>query len=224
MSMLEKELSFIGGASDYCIDSISFSSAITRFFKSLHNNEQIENIKDTLQKYESDLEIIKEALLDKDFFRNTPIYEEDFLSVFQKAKDEFNEEKRCLLANYLAACRNPDNIDCISKPVYLRIVEQVNYLDVIILNYLSCYHTEKFIIDHVSCNYKKEANPDDIRIHLWGLEPLGLIEKRGAEDLEKMIRRGGNRKLLHPENVYLYKRSGLGNGFYNFIIKGIPNI
>lgn len=129
-----------------------------------------------------------------------------------------------MLANYLAACRNPDNIDCISKPVYLRIVEQVNYLDVIILNYLSCYHTEKSIIDHVSCNYKKEANPDDICIHLWGLEPLGLIEKRGAEDLEKMIRRGGNRKLLHPENVYLYKRSGLGNGFYNFIIKGIPNI
>lgn len=221
--MEEKKLSFRSESLDYSINPISFSSAITRFVKSLHNNEQIENIKDTLQKYESDLEIIKDALLDKDFFRKTPLYEEDFLSVFQKAKDEFNEEKRCLLANYLAACRNPGNMDCKSKPVYLRIVEQISYLDVIILNCLSCYRTEKSIIDYVSCKNKKEANPDDIRIHLWGLEPLGLIEKKGAKDLEKMIRRIGNRKLLHPEDVYLYKRSGLGNEFHDFIIKGIPN-
>lgn len=210
--------------SDYCVNAETLFPTISRFVKGLQYKEQIENINDTLRKCADSLDIIKEALLDKDFFRKTPIYEEDLLSVLQKAKDEFLEEKRNIYANYLAACRCPENIYCNSKPKYLRIVEQIDYLDVCILNCLNCFRSEKSIIEWVRKYFIKEVHPDDIVVHLGSIESLGIIEKIGGEEYEKMFcKRGGNRKLMRPETVLFYKRNRFGEGFYNFIIKGIPN-
>lgn len=210
--------------SDYCVNADTVLSSLSRFVKELQNKKQLENILDTLQKHANDLDIIKEALLDKNFFLRTPIYEEDLLSVLQKAKDEVIEEKRSLYANYLAACRCPENINCNSKSKYLRIVEQIDYLDVCILNYLNCFRSERSIIEWVSNNFVKEISSEDILVHLGSIEPLGLVEKIGGEEYERSLsKRGGNRKLMHPEVVHFYKRNRFGDGFYNFLIKGIPN-
>jgi hypothetical protein len=210
--------------SNYCVNADSVFSVILRMVKGLQNKEQIENINETLRKYTNSLDFIKDALLDKDFFRKTPVYEEDLLSVLQKAKDEVVEEKRGLYANYLAACRCPDNIECNSKQKYLRIVEHIDYMDVCILNFLNYYRSEKSIIEWVNNNFIKKISPDDILVHLGSIEPLGLIDKIGGEEYEKSFcRRGGNRKLRHPEAVHFYKRNRFGDGFYNFILKGIPN-
>lgn len=218
------EFAVINDMSNHCVNPVPISSAILRFLKGVQNSVQIENIKDTLRRHESDLDIIKETLLDKNFFLKTPVYEEDLLSVLQKVKDETNEEKRKLFANYLTACRHFDNIDCNSKAIYLRIVEQIDDLGVSILDVLSNYRTENHIIECIHNTFCQKISPDDIRVHLWSLESIGLIEKKGAEELEKISKRGGNIKSRHPENILFYKRTGLGAGFHNFIIKGIPRI
>lgn len=209
---------------EYCVNADTVFSTITRFVKGLQHKEELEHINDTLRKCINSLDIIKEALLDKDFFRKTPIFEDDILSVLQKAKDEVIEEKRRLYANYLAACRCPENIDCNSKPKYLRIVEQIDYLDVCIINYLNQFRSEKSIIEWVRNSFAKVVGADDILIHLDSIEPLGLIEKIGGEEFEKKYCKiGGNRKIMHPEAVHFYKRNRFGEGFNNFIIRGIPN-
>ena len=209
---------------EYCVNGETVFSTISRLVQGLRHKEELENINDTLRKCINSLDIIKEALIDKDFFRKTPVYEEDLLSVLQKAKDEVIEEKRRLYANFLAACRCPENIDCNSKPKYLRIVEQIDYLDVCILNYLNRFRSENSIVEWVRNSYIKEIGADDILIHLESIEPLGLIEKIGGEEYEKnFCKRGGNRRLRHPEDVHFYKRNRFGEGFYNFLIKGIPN-
>lgn len=217
-------LTSTGNICEYCINADTVFSTLSRFVIGLQHKEELENINDTLRKCINSLDIIKEALLDKDFFRKTPIYEEDLLSVLQKAKDEVIEEKRRLYANYLAACRCPENIDCNNKQKYLCIVEQIDYLDVCILNYLNRFRSEKSIIEWVRNSYVQEVGADDILIHLESIEPLGLIEKIGGEEFEKnLCKRGGNRKLLHPEAVHFYKRNRFGEGFNNFLIRGIPN-
>ena len=70
---------------------------------------------------------------------------------------------------------------------------------------------------------KAFTDNEDIRAQLWDLESLGLAEKISAKDYYDTQRRGGNRMVRNPVNVYLYKRTKLGDGLYNFIVKGIPN-
>lgn len=72
--------------------------------------------------------------------------------------------------------------------------------------------------EKIGQSYDKEV----ILVHLWGLQPCGLVDKISAKEYESLHKRGGNRRLLHPEGVFLYKRTDLGNSFLDFIVKGMP--
>lgn len=91
-----------------------------------------------------------------------------------------------------------------------------------ILKILEKHSREDSIVKTMSED-KAFTDNEDIRAQLWDLESLGLAEKISAKDYYDTQRRGGNRMVRNPVNVYLYKRTKLGDGLYNFIVKGIPN-
>ena len=143
------------------------------------------------------------------------------MSVLNRVKDEESQEKRKLFADYLSACRHPENMECGSKTIYLQLIEKLGYLGVFVLQYLTQYRSEKGIIAWVTQNINKDINPEDIQVHLSHLESLGLTEKISAEDYEKQNRMYGNRKMAHPYGIYLYKRNRLGGCLCDFIMKGV---
>ena len=100
----------------------------------------------------------------------------------------------------------------------MNLLDQLDYLSVYILRQLDYYTTEKRLVEKMGQSYNKEV----ILVHLWGLQPCGLVDKISAKEYESLHKRGGNRRLLHPEGVFLFKRTDLGNSFLNFIVKGMP--
>jgi hypothetical protein len=99
-------------------------------------------------------------------------------------------------------------------------------LGLFILKTIDGYKRERTIINDVRKIFDNSIEDEDILSCLCNLESsLGLLEKRNAEELiNERSRRGGNRRLLNPENVFYYKRNHLGEGLYNYIIKGFPTI
>lgn len=67
-------------------------------------------------------------------------------------------------------------------------------------------------------NYDNEVT----LVHLWQLQPCGLVDKISAQEFESLYKSRGNLRMRHPEGVFLYKRTGLGNSFLNFIVNGMP--
>ena len=182
---------------------------------------QYNNVVDFLQKLLDHLEWLNEIVLGK-LFVEEPVLKKDLMQAIQLAKDELISEKRDLYASYVTACCHPDNKDWSRKQIYLRKIEQLDYLGIGILKILEKHSREDSIVKTMSEN-KAFTDNEDIRAQLWDLEALGLAEKISAKDYYDTQRRGGNRMVRNPENVYLYKRTKLGDGLYNFIVKGIPN-
>ena len=143
---------------------------------------------------------------------------EIILSTLQKVKDEMNEEKRKLYASFIIACIHPDNSDCDNKSIYLNLLDQLDYLSIYILNVLENYNTERHLIEKIEQNYDKDA----VLVRLWSLYSLNLIEKISAGELDNLYKHRGNIKSKNP-NLLLYKRTGLGERLFSFIIKGMPN-
>ena len=90
-----------------------------------------------------------------------------------------------------------------------------------ILHSLTQYRSEKGIVERIIQDTNNNYETDEILVHLWNLESLGLVEKISAEELEKLSKRGGNRKLRNPKDVHLYRSNRLGASLCNFITKGI---
>lgn len=185
------------------------------------NALQYNNVVDFLQKLLDHLEWLNEIVLGK-LFVEEPVIKKDLMQTIQLAKDEMSSEKREVYASYVTACCHPDNKDWSRKQIYLRKIEQLDYLGIGILKILEKHSREDSIVKTMSEN-KAFTDNEDIRAQLWDLESLGLAEKISAKDYYDTQRRGGNRMVRNPENVYLYKRTKLGDGLYNFIVKGIPN-
>ena len=185
------------------------------------NALQYNNVVDFLQKLLDHLEWLNGIVLGK-LFVEEPVIKKDLMQTIQLAKDEMISEKRDVYASYVTACCHPDNKDWSRKQIYLRKIEQLDYLGIGILKILEKHSREDSIVKTMSED-KAFTDNEDIRAQLWDLESLGLAEKTSAKDYYDTQRRGGNRMVRNPENVYLYKRTKLGDGLYNFIVKGIPN-
>ena len=123
-----------------------------------------------------------------------------------------------MYATYIMACIHPDSLNCSNKSIYINVLDQLDYLSIFILRQLEYYITEKILVEKIGQSYDKEVT----LVHLWQLQPCGLVDKISAKEYESLNKRGGNRRLLHPEGVFLFKRTDLGNSFLNFIIKGMP--
>lgn len=193
----------------------------TNLYFDYQNVLQYNNVVDFLQKLLDHLEWLNGIVLGK-LFVEEPVLKKDLMQAIQLAKDELISEKRDLYASYVTACCHPDNKDWSRKQIYLRKIEQLDYLGIGILKILEKHSREDSIVKTMSED-KTFTDNEDIRAQLWDLESLGLAEKISAKDYYDTQRRGGNRMVRNPENVYLYKRTKLGDGLYNFIVKGIPN-
>jgi len=192
-------------------------AALVNGFCDYLNMLQVNNIIDVLDKLKDKIDFVEEQILGK-LYVDPPVFKDDILPTLQKAKDELNAEKRKMYATYIMACIHPDSIDCSNKSIYMNLLDQLDYLSVYILRQLDYYTTEKRLLEKMGQNYDKEA----IQVHLWGLQPCGLVDKISAKELESLNTRGGNRRLRHPEGVFLFKRTDFGNSFLNFIVKGMP--
>ncbi|MBR0488812.1 MAG: hypothetical protein IJJ68_01230 [Prevotella sp.] len=184
------------------------------------NVVQYNNIVDFLQKLKDRLEWLNEIVLGK-LFVEEPVIKKDLMQTIQIAKDEMISEKRDLYASYVTACCHPDNKDWSRKQIYLRKLEQLDYLGIKILQVLKSQSIESRIINKIKQSDTSTDN-EDVLAQLWDLESLGLVEKISAKEYNETLRRGGNRMIRNPENVFLFKRTKLGEGLYGFIIKGIP--
>ncbi len=192
-------------------------AALVNGFCNYLNMLQVNNIIDVLGKLKNKIDFVEEQILGK-LYVDPPVFKNDILPTLQKAKDELNAEKRKMYATYIMACIHPDSIDCSNKSIYMNLLDQLDYLSVYILRQLDYYTTEKRLVEKMGQSYNKEV----ILVHLWGLQPCGLVDKISAKEYESLHKRGGNRRLLHPEGVFLYKRTDLGNSFLDFIVKGMP--
>ena len=184
------------------------------------NAIQYNNVIDFLQKLMEHLEWLNEIVLGK-LFVEEPVVKKDLLQTIQIAKDEMISEKRDLYASYVTACWHPENDDWPRKQIYLRKIEQLDYLGIRILKVLEKHSNEGGIVKAMGLE-SPLSDKKDIMAQLWDLESLGLAEKISAKDYYETLRRGGNRMLRNSENVFLYKRTKLGDGLFEFIKKGIP--
>lgn len=197
----------LGGALTICYD--------------YQNTIQYNNIIDVLRDFEEQLRNLK-VRIDRIDQEDIPVIQQ----TIQIAKDDMMPEKRKLYASFLVACCHPNNSKCKIKPIYLNKLQQLDSLGLFILKNIDGYKRERTIINDVRKIYDNSIENEDILSCLCNLESsLGLLEKRNAEELmSERSRRGGNRRILNPENVFYYKRNYLGEGLYNFIIKGFPII
>lgn len=180
---------------------------------------QTNNIIEVLNDLNNRIDLIEEKS-GRSLYFDTVVFKEDIIPILQKAKDTVNEQKRKLYVSFMAACIHPNSLDCGNKSIYMNLLDQLDYLSVYILKQLDSYTTEKKLVEKIGHNYDKEI----ILVHFWQLHPCGLIDKISAKEYESLNKRGGNRRLLRPEGVSLYKRTGLGNSFLNFIVKGMPEV
>ena len=221
--MEEKELSKTTGLKFISIQLLKLAAnsnyigAIINAFCDGLNTLQINNIIEVVNDLKERVEYIEEKTKIKLHFDN-PVFVDDILPTLQKAKDELNEQKRKLYVTFITACIHPDNLDCNNKKIYANYLDQLDYLSIYILNSLDHYCSEKHLIEKIDVDYDK----DTILVHLLALNSMGLIDKIGAEEFERLHKRFGNIKILHPENVFFYKRNHLGNGLLSFILKGNP--
>ena len=197
----------LGGALTICYD--------------YQNTIQYNNIIDVLRDFEEQLRNLK-VRIDRINQEDIPVIQQ----TIQIAKDEMIPDKRKLYASFLVACCHPNNSKCRIKPIYLNKLHQLDSLGLFILKTIDGYKRERTIINDVRKIFDNSIEDEDILSCLCNLESsLGLLEKRNAEELiNERSRRGGNRRLLNPENVFYYKRNHLGEGLYNYIIKGFPTI
>lgn len=186
------------------------------------NLVQYNNVVDFLQKLKERLEWLNEIVLGK-LFVEEPVIKRDLMQTIQIAKDEMVSEKRDLYASYVTACCHPENKDWSRKQIYLRKIEQLDYLGIGILKVLEKPSNEGSIVKAISMD-SPLSDKEDVLAQLWDLESLGLAERISAKDYYETQRRGGNRMPRNSENIIIYKRTKLGDGLYNFIIKGIPNV
>ena len=192
-------------------------AALVNGFCDYLNMLQVNNIIDVLNELKDKIDFVEEQIQGK-LYVDQPVFKDDVLPTLQKAKDELNAEKRKMYATYIMACIHPDSLGCSNKSIYMNLLDQLDYLSIYILKHLGYYTTEKRLVETIGQSYNKEV----IQVHLWQLQPCELVDKISAKEYESLNKRGGNRRLLHPEGVFLYKRTGLGNSFLNFIVKGMP--
>ena len=198
-------------------------SAFVDFIIGLRSRKQLNNVIDVVNRHTSDLSIIKDTLLGKNFYLNTPVYVEDLLSTLQHAKDEANNEKRNLYASYLTACCRPENVDSSSKAIYLKNLSQLDEVGLFILQYLDSISNPRTIMTALSTEKGISINSEDFDNHLCDMESMKVVEKINVKDYMAANKRGGNRMPRKPERAFFYKRTSLGKGLYNFIFTGIPN-
>lgn len=192
-------------------------AALVNGFCDYLNMQQVNNIIDVLGELKDKIDYVEEQIHGK-LYVDPPVFKDDILPTLQKAKDELNAKKRKMFATYIMACIHPDSLDCSNRSIYMNLLDQLDYLSILILKQFDYYTTEKRLIEKIGQSYDKEI----LLVHLWQLQPCGLIDKISAKEFENLNKRCGNRRLLHSEGVYLYKRTGLGDSFLNFIVKGMP--
>ena len=192
-------------------------AALVNGFCDYLNMLQVNNIIDVLEKLKDKIAFVEEQIIGK-LYVDLPVFKNDILPTLQKAKDELSAEKRKMYATYIMACIHPDSLDCSNRFIYTNLLDQLDYLSIFILKQLDYYTKEMSIIEKIGTSYDKEV----VLVHLWGLQPCGLIEKISAQELESLNKSRGNIRMRHPESVFFYRRTGLGNSFLNFIVKGMP--
>ena len=178
---------------------------------------QMNNLVNVVNELKRKLDLI-EKQTGCDIYCSSPVFTDDILPVLQKAKDEVNNKKRRLYVTFMVACIHPDSLNCKNKTIYLKLLDQLDYLSIYILNILNNYRTEKQLIEIIGANYDKDA----ILVHLYTLKSLDLVDKISAEEFVAMHKHRGSIGIRNRGNVFLYKRSYLGDQFMDFIIKGVP--
>lgn len=166
------------------------------------NLVQYNNVVDFLQKLKERLEWLNEIVLGK-LFVEEPVIKRDLMQTIQIAKDEMVSEKRDLYASYVTACCHPENKDWSRKQIYLRKIEQLDYLGIGILKVLEKPSNEGSIVKAISMD-SPLSDKEDVLAQLWDLESLGLAERISAKDYYETQRRGGNRMPRNSENIIIY--------------------
>lgn len=201
------------------LKAIASGTTLGAMVLSLMNEEQTKNIEDTLHKHKMQLEMLKEMVVGE-FFVNKERYFEELKAALQKAKDEAAEEKRKLYASYLTACCHPDNSDNGNRRIFLDLVERIEFNGIRILKELTTrYNGQR--IEYFTSLFEGEWSKNDIIIQLDYLTSYRLIEKCTLEEIERYYARFGNVRIRRPSNLSFYKRTALGDAFYQFISKGI---
>lgn len=196
-------------------------------YSNYQQNVQYNNIVDVLKKHAEQIKMISHILIDK-LYINSPLYAKDILITVQKAKDEFNEEKRMVFASYLTACCHTENSNNPNKDLFLDYVARLDFLDIFILKNLTMHYNGKNIVEHCTTKYNVEhevkVSKFDIQIHVEHLASIGVIERCDKEEVDRFNKRHGN--VLPREKTFkklnFYQRTYLGDGIYSFLRKAEP--
>ena len=200
---------------------------VVDLYSNYQQNVQYNNIVDVLQKHSEQIRFISDNLIDK-LYVNSPLYAKDLLITLQKAKDEFNEEKRMVFASYLTACCHTENSNNQNKDLFLDYIAKLDFIDIFILQNLSKHYNGKNIVEYSTSKYNVEheikVSKLDIQIHVEHLSAIGVIERCDKEDVDRFNRRFGNIQTREKSfnKLNLYQRTYLGDGIYSFLRKAEP--
>ena len=216
IQMLKSALGLIPGMSPF-VD----------LYSNYQQNVQYNNIVDVLKKHSEQIRLIKDILIDN-IYINSPMYAKDLLITVQKAKDEYNEEKRVVFASYLTACCHKENSKNPNKDLFLDYIARLDFIDIFILQNLTMYYNGKNVVEYCTYEYnRKHANKVsklDIQIHVEHLSAIGVIERCDKEEVDRFNQRYGNRQPREKvfKKLNYYQRTYLGNGIYSFLRKAEP--
>ena len=196
-------------------------------YSNYQQNVQYNNIVDVLNKHSKQIRLITDILIDK-IYINSPMYAKDLLITVQKAKDEFNEEKRLVFASYLTACCHKENSNNPNKDLFLDYIARLDFIDIFILQNLRINYNGKNAVEYCTYEYnRKHANTVsklDNQIHVEHLSAIGVIERCDKEEVDRFNQRYGNRQPREKvfKKLNYYQRTYLGNGIYSFLRKAEP--
>lgn len=184
---------------------------IVSIFNDWQNQIQIRTIESTIVKCFEKISAIEESINIAYLHSNEFIY--DLKQTIFKVKDEINEERKQLYADYLTGCCLSVNTECKNKRIYLELISRIEILDLVILkNAPNDYYHNINIIDKIHSDYI-DIEKSDIRIHVLYLESIGLLKKVSKEQYDSLNKRYKDK----PLNYYAFYKTDLAKGFIQFM-------
>ena len=201
--------------------SFPIASSLACLYSDYQSQKQYKIIEDVLNKFFVMIEKLDDRVKNLEYM-NSQDFVYDLIQTIDHAKDEQDEYRRNMFAQYLISCCHIKNVKTRSKRIFLDLMGKMDELDYFILKSLNINYIDRNAVDDVVSMYKRGKNSvvsqREVANHLYYLTSLGIIEMPDKEYVDKFRKEHGEkptRSAYSKERIY--RRTTLGDDLCKFI-------
>jgi hypothetical protein len=206
-----------------CLSPFPVTAPIASLLADYQSQKQNRLIEDVLNRFFNKINTLEKRVQNLEYM-NSEEFLYDLLQTMNYAQNEQNDYRRDMYAKYLVSCCHIDNTNNRFKRIFLEYMGKIDGLDFYIIKSLNTTFNCKNIIEDVegsyNCKYKCNVTKKEVLNHVYYLTSLGLIEISDEEEVVKFLERYNEKPSGRTfKKSYMYQRTTLGDGLYQFIMK-----